>query len=227
MTLSSLIKNNCLAVFLILVVCSSCKKNAAVPTYYPSYSPCVTTYKQDIDTFLIQNFLFKAGTYWVYQDSISGRIDSLYTYGFKKTWGSYFQGPSSPGTGGCTTHYRYAWDSINYVPDPNHTQYWQYTYYLQGNTIHYNNPYGICTIILCNSSGGSLKPQTGYQYYPTFQVGTNTYTNVYKYAIPAECGSPTGYLYLKPGLGLVQADLFNSGGANHALFKLLRFHIAP
>jgi hypothetical protein len=204
----------------LLCLCLGCRRDQPVPPANPSAGQRVFT-DYSIDTFLIQNFLFKAGSYWVYKDSASGRIDSCYCYGFRKQTGTYAQGPSVPGQGYTYYNYRFAWDSTNKPPYTDST--FQYNYWLQGNYIHYGCPYGDCTILLCSSSSGSLQPMSGYQFYPSLTLNSLVFTNVYKYYFFEHCATLSGYIYLKPGVGVVRSQLLTTGKT----WNLIRYHIQP
>jgi hypothetical protein len=203
----------------LLFLSIGCKKDPSAPVTSTSTNNVFTDYS--IDTFLIQNFLFKAGSYWVYQDSASGKIDSCYSYGFKKQTDTYVEMPPGPGVGPRYYNYRCAWDSTNKSPVSDST--FQYNYWLQGNIIHYGDPYGMCTILLCSSSSGSLQPASGSQYYPSLTLNALTFTNVYKYYFSDYCVPMRGYIYLKPGIGIVRSQIYTTGKT----WNLIRYHIQP
>jgi len=125
-------------ILLLISFCSllACKKNN-VP-HYP------------INAALKAAFSFKPGTYWIYQDSLSGEIDSFYVEGFAS--GTYSSANPS-----------YTYDAIGVTirechdDDPNNIDSSQWGFGLQQNTLAINDwekPY--------YSSGLSYEP---YDYY--------------------------------------------------------------
>ena len=66
-------QQNLLTIFLLSIVLlqSCCKKNEPAPDPYHNYK---------MPHEMLDYSYFKPGTYWVYQDSVSGAIDSVWVY---------------------------------------------------------------------------------------------------------------------------------------------------
>ena len=87
-------------------------------------------------------------------------------------------------------------------------------------------PHGDGSINLCESKSDSLNQEYPRveTIYPTFQIDTTSYSNVKRFFVGNYYNNPdSGYYYLKPGIGIIQSELYYSG--QKRTYKLMRYHI--
>jgi hypothetical protein len=207
----------------LLLVCCKHKEDPLPPHDPHTSRNCQEPEFNEIDNSLTQQFLFKAGTYWVYKDSINNTIDSCYCSGSGASSGTYTINPTMPGQGSCTIQYTY---ETNYTNQPDS---FQYTYYIQYKSIRLLTPFGFPSAFLCSDNSGSLKGDSLSLFYPAITINGVSYNNVYKFHFQASYGKyRDGYFYLKPGLGIIKTllytyELYPSRTAH--VNELLRYHI--
>jgi hypothetical protein len=213
-------KNLLLFPFLILLLVCCRHKDDTTPSTH-STGGCGQTEFAEIDSTLIQQFLFKNGTYWIYKDSVDSHTDSVFCFDAPTiNWGTYTRDPAGPGMGPCYLHYRYVINSTNMQG------YFPYTYYIQGNSLRLSSPFGPEAVFLCTNSTGSL---TGYlsQFYPTIIINGAPYSNVYRFRFQAQSGRyKEGYFYMKPFVGIIKSELYtNESVPVRQVYELEKYHI--
>jgi hypothetical protein len=182
---------------------------------------CAPTYYFDIDTFLIQNFLFNTGSYWFYYDSLNNTYDTCNMIQPEKSVFTYYEG--SPGDV-CQYNWRFAFNSTNNMK-------LQYQYFLQSNNMRIEAPLlapfgGMNGINLCSTNNGTIVVDSNTTFYPNYFVDTVSYSNVYRFRFQGN-GIPStpdsGYYYLKYKVGIIKSELYFSG--QKSTYKLIRYHI--
>jgi hypothetical protein len=185
------------------------KKNTTVT------NDCPTINFPDLDTFLLKNFLFNPGSYWVYYDSLNNTYDSCYQVTQVKKDTTITIEHQYPDHGYCDYTIRYAYNNksnsgglFDYIIDSNCINIWSPIY----------NNY----ISLCKSISDSLFPigTSTEKFYPTFQIDSTLYTNVMRFTYPSYDST---FFYLKYGVGIVKTEMYsNNSKSTH---KLVRHHI--
>ncbi len=219
---------------LVIVMCfTQCKKDVATtPAVYTNYTP-----NQTIKDYCI----FKTGTYWVYQDSTSGKLDSVWVYQYSQT----------------TDTFKKTQTDIYYCP-----VYLYRTFsskYRSNNYVQFNTAFEVQNgrnIILegvIDSTGSigdyvkafspfTLNLQQGF--YTSGDVATllqsiniligingNTFSNVYKYSHTKDCSNyyfinyqhfeNKTNTYFAPHIGIVRKEVPDS----NIVWNLIRYHI--
>jgi hypothetical protein len=211
--------------FLLLVCCRH--KEDVAPVSKPSphgHLDCGQTEFNEIDNSLMQQFLFKSGTYWIYKDSVNNTIDSCFCYGMKIKSGTYeYGGGATPGTGFCLDHYRFAMDSTN----QHQADSARYIYYIQDKYMRVVSPFGFAAVALCVNNSGNLTGDSLSVFYPTITINAVAYSNVYKFHFKTHYGSiREAYFYMKPGVGIIKTDLWTTDSpAVHKVNELVKYHI--
>ena len=209
----------------LVVLLTACPEKGKDPEPEPVQDPytpvntCGKTEFPTIDPSLMDQFLFKQGSYWIYTDSASGAIDSIYCYGPVTKKGTFKY--DIPHIGPCTYHYTYANDSINpsasAYPSP-------YNYYLWDDHVYICHPYGTFGVHLFDNSSGQLTGQHQTQFYPTMIIQSNSYTDVYKFSFASGYWNyQCGYYYMKSGVGIIKMQLIGNGQTK--VYELMRYKI--
>jgi hypothetical protein len=222
-------KNYILACILIciFVFSISCKRDPAI--IQPQTSNNSPFYGRT-DSFLIRNFIFNPGSYWIYKDSVLNTIDSCYVINriMRDTILSF---PSySPSVGPITAYERDYYNSKSIIAN-------QYNYYISNNFIWFFNTFDIYAIeLMYDSSNTFVATYYGKPIISTYTIGGVSYTNVYKcfftthsqyvppYPPPLSANVPdSGYYYLKSGVGIIKTVFYF--GWDKKVYSLLRYHI--
>jgi hypothetical protein len=208
-----------LSSLILLLVC--CRQEDVVPQQnpYPTGNCDPRTYNE-IDKSLMQQFLFKPGTYWIYKDSVNNTTDSCFSYGTKINSGMQ-QTSGGMGVGPCYTKYRYAIDSTNLLDSS------RYNYYIMDKDIRLIAPFGFASVFLCSNSSGNLTGDSLSVFYPTITINGSAYSNVYKFHFKTMYGKyREGYHYMKPGVGIIKLELYTTDTpAVRKVYELERYHI--
>ena len=207
-----------LAIFFAVLFFCTCKKDVPVEqTQNPSTSCGSTT--TFIDTFLIKNFLFNSGSYWVYQDSVNNSTDSCYNLGSIKQMETYYA-VSCPGNN-CAYNYRCGFNNItNYSS--------QYGYSIRSGMLNIFSHYAYAQVFLFGVQNDAIVTNNNVQLLSNYTINTLIFDSVYKcsfnspaqylYTLP-----DSGVVYLKPGVGLIRTDFYEAG--QRSSYKLLRYNI--
>lgn len=204
--------------FTLSLLLSSCDKKNTTSNSTNNSNLCGPSDLSAIDTFLLQNFLFNSGSYWVYLDSLNNTYDSCYLIAPVKKDTTYILRPTYPDEGPCTYYVRYAYNnkSISKI---------QYDYFMQGNSIKIFAPFDIGSLELCHTFSGTLSPPTNVTelIYPTLLIDTTSYSNVKKFSLNTY-GNPDSVSYfLKYGIGIIKTELYYSG--QKRTYNLVRYRI--
>jgi hypothetical protein len=207
----------------IIVVTASCRKhddNNNNNNYPP---PTNYVYDTIINPYLLQNFLFNKGSYWIYRDSVSGQLDSCAVDTTITGMQYYQQSFTHPAY---TTEYRYKYTynvrtgnfPAAYLILDNHIQ-----KYLQYPETEYHD-YNIGIFISSNNTFALNDNDT---YFPAYMIDTISYSSVYKlfYENPWHIFSQedSGYYYMKAGLGIIKSEYYING--QRSVYELVRYHI--
>jgi hypothetical protein len=208
------------SVILLLVCCKD--KDEIQPQQENPHTTtnCGKTEFNEIDNSLMQQFLLKPGTYWIYKDSVNNAIDSCFCYGGETQKASITIG-GGMGVAPCVYTYLYAKNSIS-LPDS-----FQYTYYIQDKYLRVSAPFGFSSVFLGSNTSGILTGDSLSKFYPTITINVVSYSDVYKLHFASNSGKfRAGYFYLKPGVGIIKTDLYTSDfPAVHKVNELVRYHI--
>jgi hypothetical protein len=200
------------------LMCCHNKENDPEPGTDPTPTDQYTYY-MTIDSTLIKDFLFNKGTYWVYKDSITNAIDSIFCSGHKEDTIMYSSG-GGMGSASMYTYFKYAYNLV----DPNLSR---YRFLLQGNFIRtYSPSYEVKEIATIENK--VLKGDNLSSFFPSISINGIVYTDVYKLHIasPKLTGYSSGYYYVKKGIGIIKVDLLtNESVPKRQLYELLRYHI--
>ena len=202
----------------------ACKESPTVNTdNLVTQQPCQEQYMYSIDTFLIENFLFKTGSYWVYLDSLNNTYDSSYSIVRVKMDSTFYTFSDTPGIGSCPYLVRYAYNN-------NSISRYQYNFYLQGDNFNLGTPFGEGSIVLTTSKNGLLYPSFGNNKtnYSTYYINNIPYTYVMEFSMKTNYGDgisypDSGHYFLKEGVGIIRTDLFFWG--KKRTYKLVHYHI--
>jgi hypothetical protein len=217
------IKNLFLFSLLILLVVGCRHKEDAVPQENPNLiKGCDQVNHFEIDNSLMEQFLFKQGTYWIYKDSVDNTIDSCFSFGTKINSGMQ-QISGGMGSPVCFANYHYAIDSTN----QHQADSAQYIYYIQDKYIRIVSPFGFAAVALCVNNSGNLTGDNLSVFYPTITINAVAYNNVYKFHFKTQYGNyREGYFYMKPGVGIIKTDLWTTDfPAVHKVNELVKYHI--
>lgn len=211
-----------------LLSCYSCKKDTKTE---PD-----TGFSAPVNTDLYAYAYFKPGTYWVYQDSISGILDSVYvTYANK---GTYTNGDAEVAQG----YYRgtFSWFKCEMISSYDHYKYQNWmdqSYEVNGsapsvNRVRIQMPNsgtsGGTTINLAivpvgKSLGIMLDFVTYQKYYNSFSVDTIPFFSTQKwYNFNSNCDDEqnTNY-YIAKNIGIVRREQLDS----NRIWNLIRYNI--
>lgn len=182
---------------------------------------CGNTEFHEIDATLMKQFLFNPGSYWIYQDSITGSIDSCYNYTSKLRSGSFMAGPTSPGKGPCYYYYTCALDSIN------QPQFSPYMYYIQGKYIRIVDPFGPAAVGICSNNSGTLAGDNLSSFLSSVTIHNVSYTDVYRFHFYTNYWTyKEGYYYLKPGIGILKIELITRDSVpQRKVYELVRYKV--
>jgi hypothetical protein len=216
------------------ILAFSCKKKKDPPTYceeHPSECASISEAKEF--------FLFKPGSWWVYQEETSLVRDSLYVIGYANSEGynfdaryfspstgftyNFFPEAYSGGVSGCNdkklinTKCLYISKSKS-KPQPDYFLAQNccfYLYYQKGSSISNSSE-------MTNCETNRLKVEEIYQNYIIF---TNSFQKTVK--ISEDCNysegsQPTNHYYAK-GVGLIRKELIDS----NQVWNLVNYHIEP
>jgi hypothetical protein len=205
-----------LSSLLILVLCFCRKKEEDNPQ--PVYGSCnCERYFTAIDTFLIRNFLFDTGSYWVYQDSVANTEDSSYNNGPVKNYGVYFHGSIQCM---CGDHYRYCYNNTTGASPA-------YKYTIRDSTLMQYNVWGSCQIGLIGSQNNALVTGSTVSFVGNFTSGNLNFDSVYKCKLVPTCTDApepdSGYVYLRTRVGIIRSDTWRGGV--HSVYKLMRYQV--
>ncbi len=201
----------------------SCKKQQTQSDQYVHHS-CSTN-----DTVpnpqLIHDYLFNAGSFWIYKDSVSGAIDSCFVDSIVTGYQIYDDPPTTPSTGTCYHNDKYIGNKK--------TSLFPNEYYIVGSYMQrfpeYPN-HGPWSPIFAFLMGNNLDVQ--FRWKDTLMqnctIGTLIYNNVYKLFYINELGmnhpqEDSGYYYMKAGIGIIKGEYYNGG--QKSVFELVRYHI--
>lgn len=205
---------------LVLLLFSSCRKDEPV-------GPGVGYRELNIDAYLQSNFLFQAGSYWVYRDSASQAIDSVYNNG-PETYDYVWLSAAGPGP-----QNKY-WNTVRYMF--NHTTHpaVQFNYYLRRNALVHriivrrDTVYSFIPDAIVYSNGQGLDTSATVQLIPGCVIAGVPYQNVYRAIFRNSAENSwdvdSGCVYLKPGLGVLRAECYYPNGS-FRVFDLLRYYI--
>lgn len=214
-----------------LTGCQQCKKDTITPKQYLNYVPTAS-----IKPYAI----FKTGTYWVYQDSATYKLDSVWVYHYSETVD--------------TVYYK---DNTYYVCPVLLYQTFS-SKYRSNNYVQFNTGgeflYKLNTVIegVVDSTGFvgdwikcfnpfTIGSDRGFytsfdisvilNYYPTYNVLQQPYSSVYKYSHTKDCSSyyfisSQSYsnktnTYYAPNIGLIRKEIPDS----NKVWNLIRYHI--
>lgn len=207
----------------------------------------VFRHKVPINRQLKENFCFLEGSWWVMQDSLSGRTDSLYISKYSDVYVSHE-------SHGVTyenelVHFTMSQHSLEATAAAD-----SFTYQvimsdklIKGDLLHYgaivpkgtflqnyfdiNYPYDPQPLVTTTSgaitSGAGITAR-----YATFVVGSNTFSNVLEYVVTySDAGAPpyayTDTLDLCPGTGIVRMVQSHPADSMHHVWRLQRWHTMP
>jgi hypothetical protein len=220
-------KTRIVVIFCISLLTISCTKHDSDQNSNDNQqNQIIYSYDTIIAPYLLQNFLFNKGTYWIYRDSITGVTDScvvdsvmtgyqvyLIPHGYQGILANNIESiikyVFNKRTGNFPGAYIILNDGIQkYLQYPG-TQYFDYyigrfedfndTFYLDNNDTLFQN----------------------------YSIDTTIYSEVYKfyYQNPWHIYSPEdwGYYYMKAGIGIIKSEYYING--QRSVYELVRYHI--
>lgn len=210
-----------------LTACQKCKEKQPEPD--PGFG-------EPVNTDLYAYAYFKPGTYWVYEDSISGILDSMYVTSADK--GSYTNGDAEVAQG----YYRgtFNWFKCDMISSYDHYKYENWmdqSYEVNGSAPTVNK----VRLQMPNSgtSGGTtintaiipvgntlyvhLDHVVYQKYYSTFSVKTQTFSETQKwYNYNSNCDDDQDtYYYISKNIGIVRREQTDS----NRTWNLIRYNI--
>lgn len=211
-----------------LTSCTQCKKKQPEPIDYAFSTP--------VNTDLYAYAYFKPGTYWVYQDSISGILDSVYiTYANS---GTYTNGDAEVAQGlyrgtfswfSCDAissydHYKYQnWMDQSYEVNGSSPAVYREKYIMPGS----GSNFGKTVHIAIKSVGNQVSAYPDYVYYKFFYndivIHDSLFTNVQKWLnmhsiIDYEQNT---FYYIAKNIGIVRREQLDS----NRVWNLIRYNI--
>ncbi len=212
---------------LCLTACQKCKKKQPEPD--PGFNSAVSTDLYDYA-------YFKPGTYWVYQDSISGILDSIYvTYANK---GTYTNGDVEVANGlyrgtfswfkcdmmSSYDHYQYEnWMDQSYEVNNNIPRVFREKYEMPGSGTNSGLTIHLAKVNLQTTLYVSLDHVIYQNYYNVFSVKTQTFTSTqkwYNYNSNCDDNQNTNY-YITKNIGIVRREQLDS----NRTWNLIRYNI--
>lgn len=210
-----------------LTSCTQCKKKQPEPEI---------GFKAPVNADLYAYAYFKPGTYWVYQDSISGILDSVYVTFANK--GTYTNGDAEVAQG----YYRgtFSWFSCDAISSYDHYKYQNWMdqsyevngsaptvnrerYIMPGSGNKNGKTINIAIISLGNSLGVSSDYVTYQNYYNVFSVKSQNFSATQKwtnYGSNCDDDQNTNY-YITKNIGIVRREQIDS----NRTWNLIRYHI--
>lgn len=205
-----------------LIGCSKCKKKQPEPE---------KVYSFPIQPDLYSYAYFKAGTYWVYQDSVTNVLDSVYVTSSDS--GTYTNAPGTPNLYAGTfnyfscsmlssyDHYRYQnWMDQSYEVNGSKPVVNRSRYATTNSGSNTGSDILIGLINIGTSFGNNIK----YDYfYNTFNVKILVFPNTQKWINPTnyyDDNQKTNYFIAK-NIGIVRREQLDSGKT----WNLIRYHI--
>jgi len=214
-------KTKIVLIFLICLVTFSCKKeqeividdnnNAQNPYYDTILSP-----------YLIQNFLFNNGTYWIYKDSITNIFDTCKVDSTITGIQVYNQLPTVPHQGGYIVYFKYA-QNIRKSNFP--CGYAIFSKYLFMTKIINDER----VFMFATSNNNDFQLSNRDEFFTNYTIDTTNYSNIYKfyYQNPSTTFWPgipdSGYYYMKAGIGIIKSEYYNNG--QKSVYELMDYHI--
>ena len=179
-----------------------------------------------VDSAFKANFNYQPGSYWIYRDSLSGRVDSFYVtqnmtaYVTPKWTESINIQVSEKNTDGSHPADSGAWvytlegtdAALNYFDSSNELvfAYNPFFIYPPGTAFLYDDQVSDTPVIL-NTMG-------------SYTVNGNTYSNVTDIEHRAT-GYPANYFFINDSAGIIKMELSTSSGALSHVWELQRYHI--
>lgn len=207
-----------------------CKKDAQVQKKYIVGSP---------DQNMLDYGIFKPGTYWVYQDSASGKLDSVWVYHYEETIDTIYKDTDHPKM--CRVYLYRSFSS----------KYRSNNYFQYNSAFDYNNKLSMFLEDVIDSTGfigeyvnmhlpfvaGKTVSYitddncTSIASYPSATFNAHTYNNVlayhhsrdfstYYFVNHLSYGNVTNR-YMAPHLGLIRKEILDS----NIVWNLVRYHI--
>ncbi|MBC7863797.1 MAG: hypothetical protein IAF38_12555 [Bacteroidia bacterium] len=183
-----------LPLFLIGILFFTCHKKTEAPK-------CGDFIENDLDPYLVNHFLFNAGSYWIYHDSVQNTNDSIYCNG-KSFPHSEWSAPCGPGSGSGLISYTHGTSGNGY--------------YIHKNMIVANNTNYTTFVPFALSNGSSLIQSNTVVLIPSCTIYGTNYSNVYRcfYKYPSEQSSmgwpDSVYFYFKQDVGLMRSEIYDS-----------------
>ena len=212
------VKSKAILSFLLPAILLCCKKDQAPPNQSSSTScNCAGSYHPNIDTFLIKNFIFNSGTYWVFQDSVNNISDSVYSSGKTSNVGGYWNGGPS-----CSCYW-----SARYCMNNNSNSVNHYNYYVVGNSLKQYYSYGPGEEVLINSQNNALLTSSRVNFIGNYTLGSLSFDSVYMCKFVPTINSwaepDSGDVYLRARVGLIRQEIYEAGVLS--VYNLLRYNI--
>lgn len=172
------------------------------------------------------SFSFKSGSYWIYRDSISGRLDSCY---FEKK--EFYISPASP------THEAYENLRISLIQKPidltvTEKINWNLWFMMRGLSIQYEKQFtskdsighfGMATLYPIPEDTVSYDNVDYYQI-PSFVLGGNVFSNV---GVVAPEGINGTRFYINASVGVIKMRIYNGIGDDkiNEVWELQRWNV--
>lgn len=216
-----------LFVCICLTGCKQCKKKQPEPD---------KGYSSPVNTDLYDYAYFKPGTYWVYQDSISGILDSVYiiyanngvyTNGDTEVEQGYYRGTFywfKCDAISSYDHYKYenwmdqSWEVNGSVPVVNREK-----FIMPGSGFNFGQTIHTAITYIGKTLYVSLDHVTYQNYYNVFSVKTQTFASTQKwtnYGSNCDDNQNTNY-YIAKNIGIVRREQLDS----NRTWNLIRYHI--
>ncbi len=185
------------------------------------------------DKGLVANFNFKTGTYWIYRDSVSGRMDSFYvSNNTTQAW----QSLHSTGPGTAYFEYLIVYTiniSSRNIDSPQLAasstlsmsllnNYSTLTYLINGNMSAYN-PFFMYPTSSSIPSSDSTETNAVISSYASYSVSGNLYNNVTE--IAHDSTGTSDRFFVSDGTGIVKMRINHPAQSIHFVWELYRSHI--
>lgn len=211
-------------IFLIfsIVICSCKKQQKDISAYktivHSSHISVPLHYDTIINPYLLQNYLFNKGSYWIYKDSITEILDTCTTDSIVKSVTVAY----SSTTG--FWHTKYA-SNIRHSIFP-------CGYILTNNKmyLYFEEMYSPYSMVLDSVQNNGLFYLTDkVKHFINYDIDTSHYADVYKIfyisnnpaLIPKIPDS--GYYYFKAGIGIIKAEYYLNG--QKSVYELMKYHL--